>query len=228
MRIPPGGALRAVLRKLRDKRRAFQARHNRAGVFAAIYRDGMWGSHESVSGTGSTLQATEFIRQRLPDLFSSLGVRSIVDVPCGDFHWMQAVVDNSKLRYHGFDIVPDLIRQNIKRYGNATTQFSVLDIVKSVPPKADLVFCRHLLIHLTFPDGIAAIRNFQRSGSRYLLITSQPDCPENVEIGSTGMYRPVNLELSPFRLSPIARIPDPQAPTDRAELVLLPLDQISL
>ena len=216
--------MQAIARKFR----AIQSRRNRAGVFTKIYKEGLWGSPESLSGTGSGEQATLAIRQELPKLFRSLGVTSMIDIPCGDFHWIGSLVAETGVRYQGFDIVADMIADNQRRYGSPSVHFGVLDIVKMVPPQADLILCRHLLIHLPLQDAVSSIRNFQRSGSKYLLVTTQPDCPRNEEIAWTGTYRPVNLELPPFQLKPTARIPDPQSPTDQAELALFRLDEISL
>ena len=43
-----------------------------------------WGSDESGSGIGSELGATEALREYLPGLFKRLGVRKVLDAPCGD------------------------------------------------------------------------------------------------------------------------------------------------
>lgn len=167
------------------------------------------------------------IRRKLPELFASLAIESLVDIPCGDFHWMRLLVEQTGVGYRGFDIVPELIAENQRRYCNTTLQFDVLDIAKAVPPAADLIICRHLLIHLPLQDAVACIRNFRRSGSKYLLVTNQPDCARNEEIVWTGAYRALNLRLPPFRLNPIRTIPDPQDSNDQAELALYRLAEIA-
>ena len=228
MQISATSRLVGVLRKLWSKQRAFRYRRARADVFGKIYQERLWSASESASGMGSSTRGTEMVRKLLPELFADLGITSLVDVPCGDFFWMRSVLQSSKLRYHGFDIVQELIARNTTQYGDDTTRFGVLDIVKSIPPAADLILCRHLLIHLPLNDAMTCIRNFKLSGSRWLLITSQPDCQRNEEIWWTGAYRPVNLELPPFNLSPVRRIPDSQDEQDRGELLLIPLDKVSL
>ncbi|TRZ51624.1 MAG: hypothetical protein D4S01_04355, partial [Dehalococcoidia bacterium] len=74
------------------------------------------GTRESVSGYGSELQNTEEIRQALPHIISKYSIRSIVDVPCGDWNWMQKV--ELDVNYIGLDIVPDMVVANNKAYGN--------------------------------------------------------------------------------------------------------------
>ena len=86
------------------KLRAFRYRRNRADVFTKIYKDGLWGEPESVSGTGSSEAATEGIRRQLPKLFSTIEVRSLIDIPCGDFHWMQALVRESDVRVYAIGL----------------------------------------------------------------------------------------------------------------------------
>lgn len=64
-------------------------------------------------------------------------------------------------------------------------------------PKADVILCRDCLVHFSFADIELALSNFKRSGSRYLLTTSFIDWEMNADI-STGGWRPLNLQASPF------------------------------
>ena len=43
------------------------------------------------SGPGSSLVQTATIRRDIPALLASLGIRSFLDAPCGDFNWMRHV-----------------------------------------------------------------------------------------------------------------------------------------
>ena len=56
--------------------------------FKHIYETNHWDEAESVSGPGSTLEETEPIRRELPALLAELGASSLLDLPCGDFHFM--------------------------------------------------------------------------------------------------------------------------------------------
>ena len=92
-------------------------------------------------------------------------------------------------------------------------------------PAADLILCRHLLIHLSFGQGLAALENFRRTGARYLLVTTNPSLQENREIVHTGSFRPVNMERAPFVLPrPLEVLPDPQGPDDPTVLGLYRLN----
>ena len=83
--------------------------------FTTIYETHYWVDDESRSGGGSNLYATEKIRSTIPHLFSKYGVRSVVDIPCGDFNWfkeMELDLDS----YVGGDVVVPLIASVAEQY----------------------------------------------------------------------------------------------------------------
>src|SRR4051794_34137798 len=59
-----------------------------AGRFSRIYEMNLWGAVSSVSGLGSEQDATSVIRRRIGPLFRCLGVRTLLDAPCGDAGWI--------------------------------------------------------------------------------------------------------------------------------------------
>ena len=85
--------VRRQLRSLEKKRqrRQIAASPDPKAAFTTIYRQNVWGSRESVSGNGSTLASTEVFRAEFAALLTTLGIRSILDAPCGDFNWMRLV-----------------------------------------------------------------------------------------------------------------------------------------
>src|SRR5882672_7823851 len=167
-------------------------------IFSDTYRHGGWGSAESLSGSGSTLLKTSTISSELASLLESMGVKSMLDIPCGDFNWMQHIelgID----RYIGADVVQELIRSNNERFRCGTREFVVLDIVRDELPAMDLVFCRDCLVHFSFRHIFRALRNLRKSRSQYLLTTTFPSRQENFDI-ITGDWRPLNLQRPPFNL----------------------------
>lgn len=192
----------AAYRLLRDRLLAGIRRRRR---FEAHYETNYWRDAASRSGPGSSLDQTEAIRRALPELCRTLQVASILDVPCGDFHWMQSV-ELGDVRYIGIDIVEPLVAANRKAFGGPGRRFLRADIVRSVPPRADLVLCRDLLVHLSFADATRALRNLQRSGSTWLLATTFPARDRNDEL--SGDWRTLNLEKPPFGFPPPARLLD--------------------
>jgi acetate kinase len=178
----------------------------RRSVFTKIYQQNHW-QGASKSGTGSDLGQTAALRAALRAAVAELNIKTLLDAPCGDYFWMQAA-DLPLEKYIGMDIVPALIAANQQRYGSseggpgsasAAREFIVRDIVREPLPKVDAIFCRDCLVHLTFADIQAALRNFKASGARYLLTTTFAAQRENADI-FTGMWRPLNLERPPFNL----------------------------
>jgi SAM-dependent methyltransferase len=183
--------------RLRGFRRALYIRSAGMGViFTDIYRDNLWGDSESVSGRGSTLARTETIRRALPALLASVGARSLLDAPCGDFNWMRHV-ELDGVEYTGADVVPELIARNRQTYGRPGRNFVVADVTRDPLPRADVVLCRDCFIHLSFRDINAALANFKRSGSGFLLATTHINIAENEDM-RTGGWRSVNLQSPPF------------------------------
>jgi SAM-dependent methyltransferase len=187
----------------------YKVRFPRRSVFQTIYERHPWGGR-SASGGGSDLALTVSIRSALPGLLGDLGVRSMLDAPCGDFHWM-AHVPLQLDRYIGMDIVPELI-DKAQKYSSHKVQFRVGDIVRSDLPKADLILCRDCLVHLSYKDIFECLHNFRRSGSTYLLTTTFPGQVRRHWNIATGMWRPIDLERPPFNFPKPLRLVQDDVP----------------
>lgn len=166
-------------------------------TFIHYYNTNYWGGKESVSGRGSDSLQTNTVILGIEKLISDFGFTSILDVPCGDFNWMKKV-DFSFCKYIGGDIVPGLITKNRDSYSNNTNiSFEIIDITTTLLPQVDLIICRDCLVHFSYKDIKRSILNFQKSNSKYLLVTSFPGHNKNVDI-ITGNWRALNLEEKPF------------------------------
>ena len=166
-------------------------------IFTRIYQGNLWNSTESKSGTGSELKQTERLVEELNNLIHQLNIRSILDVPCGDFNWMNQV-DLNGINYIGGDIVWQIVQENKQRFDQ---KFIELDLVHSDLPCADLLICRDCLVHFSYADIQLAMDNIRRSGCKYLLTTTFTE-HQNRDI-ITGEWRPINLQSEPFNF------PDP-------------------
>jgi hypothetical protein len=163
--------------------------------FTEVYQKNTWRGTESVSGTGSAIQQTILLQQALPKLFRELGVKSIVDAPCGDFHWMKNVAMH--VDYVGVDIVEELVGRLNELHATPTRRFECVDLVTEILPRADLILCRDCLVHLPLAEAEIAVRQFIKSGATWLLTTTFPHTTENGDVRWSG-WRPLNLEISPF------------------------------
>jgi len=171
--------------------------------FEKIYHMGLFGSEESRSGPGSTMEQTTHLRGVLAQIFEELGVKALLDVPCGDFNWMR-YINMSNMQYIGGDVVADMVKKNNDDFGSENVEFRVMNIITDPLPKADIILCRDCIVHLKLEDGLKAIQNFKRSGATYLLATTFPDHVENS--AEFRFWRTVNLENSPFNLPKPLRI----------------------
>jgi SAM-dependent methyltransferase len=172
---------------------------NAKQVFTNIFKRNWWNNNESRSGWGAELNRTVSIRAALPDFAQRHSVRSLLDAPCGDFHWMRHVQWPSGFRYVGADIVRDLIAENRLRYSDV--EFMELDVLQDPFPAVDAWLARDLMIH--FPDEAvtAALNQFRKSSMRFLLATTYPNARQNNNI-KFGQVRHINLCAAPFGLPP--------------------------
>jgi 2-polyprenyl-3-methyl-5-hydroxy-6-metoxy-1,4-benzoquinol methylase len=169
-------------------------------TFTDIFNTRAWHSQESISGIGSELSQTETLIRELPFLFKKYNIKSILDIPCGDFNWMQHV-DRTGIHYIGSDIVAPLIELNKSNFPDV--DFRHLDLTKSELPEVDLIIARDVFVHMRYETIVAALTNIIKSGCKYLLTTSFTGMHMNRDLSADGDWRPLNLLVEPFRFKPI-------------------------
>jgi len=167
-------------------------------TFSEIYRNNHWNGEESISGRGSEMDQTETIINELNKIIKELNIKTILDLPCGDFNWMNSV-NLENLNYIGGDIVKELISENNKRYAATNIKFINLNLIEDKLPKSDLIFCRDCLVHLSYSDIRNSLENIKSSNSKYLLTTTFTEHKKNYDI-CTGDWRALNLEVHPFNM----------------------------
>lgn len=194
-----------------------------ASVFTEIYEKNIWTIGESRSGAGSELGYTENLRTHLPALFERYRIRTIIDAPCGDFHWMRLVPLANGISYVGLDIVPELIAHNQRQYGDTRHRFLVSNLLQDPLPAGDILICRDCLFHLSNKDIVSALKNFVDSNTPYLLTSTHinHDGFANTDI-KTGEFRRIDLFSEPFRLPKdvLCRIDDFVPPFPPREMCL--------
>lgn len=169
--------------------------------FTYIHKNNFWGGNNSVSGEGSDNAQTASVRSALPNIFSAHKIKTLLDIPCGDFNWMKTV-DLAILEYTGADIVREIVDKNNSLFASANRKFLKLNLIQDTLPQVDLVFCRDCLVHLSFADIHSSLENICSSGAKYLLTTTFTECEINEDIVS-GDWRILNLMKYPFNF------PDP-------------------
>ena len=201
----PVTQLRQYLRKKRELQLFKQS--SSEDVFTHIYEENKWGDGDSRSGKGSNLDRTKPLRQRLPQVLRELGIRSLLDIPCGDFFWMKET-NISVERYIGADIVASLAQENQRLYGSSKRQFLQLDLLRDELPTTDAILCRDCLVHLCFEDIEKAVVYIKASGATYLLRRVFLTNKKNKDIVS-GKHRSLNMRIPPLHWpKPIMEIPE--------------------
>jgi len=196
--------------------------------FEEIYRRNHWGSSESVSGAGSTLEYTQNLREGLPDLFKKFGIKTVFDAPCGDFNWMSHVVEASDISYVGGDIVKPLI-DSLKPRERDNIAFMVFDLTSDTFPKVDLWLSRDCWFHLSYADLVKTLKGFVASDIPYVLTTSE--LSENQVVNrdiKSGDYRPMDLFAEPygFPKDTLHEIDDWHPPNPPRKMFLWSRDQV--
>lgn len=176
--------------------------------FTRMYETNLWAGEESRSGDGSSLAATAGVRAGLPGLLHQLGVRRLLDIPCGDFHWMSHVdlAAAGVIGYVGGDIVEAVVTANRARYAAPDRSFVQVDLTKGPLPTvdgtaADAVLCRDCLVHLSFANIARALDVVRASGARYLITTTFLELTTNIDVVD-GDWRPLNFQGPPFSFPP--------------------------
>ena len=109
------------------------------------------------------------------------------------------------VEYVGYDISKNSIR--LARENNQdepNMRFEQLDLVDTVPPTHDVFMVRDVIQHLPLTMGVEALRNVVKSGSRYLIVSSYPSQPRNVDIAIGGYYGN-NVYATPFDVLRLAQ-----------------------
>lgn len=129
--------------------------------FELIYKNLLWGDYGDGSGPGSTINYTIHVRSILRQVIEEYSIKSMLDAPCGSFHWMPLLLKNisenlngKHFRYHGVDVVEKLIHSARIKYPNEENwKFSVCDIsAGNLPNGYELIFSRDALMHLPYKE----------------------------------------------------------------------------
>lgn len=180
---------------------------SRSARFNAIYSSNEWNSEETRSGRGSELASTRHVMRIVDVAVIFSRAETILDAGCGEANWLSETTVPLDHIY-GVDIVddPELKSRWEQQLCNRAPKLTFVnaDIVSDPLPRVDIVLCRDVLVHLSNVECVAALANFVKSGSRYLLATSFQEAG-NTDI-KTGQWRMQNLEGPPFNLpEPVKR-----------------------
>jgi hypothetical protein len=167
--------------------------------FSYIYKVSYWKNKidGSKSGSGSILSSTNLLISELNKFNEVNKIKSILDIPCGDWHWMNKVYLKN-ISYVGCDIVSDLIKDNSIKYSSNNICFLKKDLSYDALIDADLVLIRDLFVHLSNKKIFLCIKNIKKIKFKYLAITNYVNIKKNGIGTIDDNWRPINLRLYPF------------------------------
>jgi len=154
--------------------RAFRSL-NVSEAFERIYSNKEWGDG---SGSGSSGPAAEKYVDDVTAFIKAHGIRSVVDLGCGDFQVGQQVWLRGNVSYVGVDIVQSLIECHSKRHGKSGISFVCANILTDPLPDADLCLVRQVFQHLSNAQIEIALRNL----SKYPLVLVSEHVPKKAGV----------------------------------------------
>ena len=182
-------------------------------IFSKIYEDGSWDKKalNFNSGPGShneklVLPYVKFINSFLIDK----KLKSIIDLGCGDFNVGKNIYKHVH-KYYAFDIVPELIKTNKKKFNDKKIVFECKNFIDDTLPKADGVIIRQVLQHLD-NKSITKILNKIKS-YKYAIITEHipkniftPNIDKNIGLTTRLEFNSgINVEIEPFNFNFITK-----------------------
>jgi len=157
-------------RKIARDRAARDSIRSAKEVFSEIYQNNLWGGKdgEFFSGLGSRFAPAERYVGVVVEFIKRNKITSVVDLGCGDFEIGRQIAP-ACASYIGVDVVPAVIENNQKKYGNKHIRFECLDIAEDTLPNAQLCLIRQVLQHLSngqISKVLTEARKYQ-----YLIVT---------------------------------------------------------
>ena len=185
-------------------------------IFNLIFKSYHWRDYhkttinESDSGLGSDLIVTKQLIKDLDIFFKNNQITSILDIACGDFFWMNKLINNNKhLNYLGLEIVESIVKNNNKIFSNQKVKFKCTDVInEELPQNHDFILVRDFLIHIKNTDIINLVHKIKKSNCKYFAINNFPNIKKNDEIKGYGHHRYVNIEIPPFNLTNVFKVID--------------------
>jgi SAM-dependent methyltransferase len=173
---------------------------NAEDVFSKIYDTDFWNGG---SGVGSAPETTVVYREFLRRFLDGSGVKSVVDVGCGDWQ-LGSLVDWSGVTYTGVDVVPSVIAANKEKYGSESVQFVQMDVLndREALPDTDVLLVKDVLQHWPTVECQSFLRWAARK-YEWLVVTNDVShvrssrrlTNSDVKLGG---WRPLDVEAKPF------------------------------
>jgi len=196
--------LKKLANLIQDKVKAFYITliNDDESKFSYIYKNKYWMNSEdgSLSGSGSSEQASQNLVNELDNFIIENNINSILDIPCGDWKWMSNI-DMRNIKYIGGDIVQDIITANQQKFSNNNIHFKKINLSRDNLVPCDLIIVRDLLVHLKYDDIFKCLQNIKNHNIKYIALTHYPNITKNRNPVWGDRWRPLNMLIDPFNLN---------------------------
>jgi len=170
------------------------------------------GRRDSASGPGSSSKASSDALKFLRRVIREHDVGSILDLGCGDWHWMRHLglprpTGDRTVRYEGWDASGEMVDSLNREFGSEFVAFGVKDITTEPLPRVDLVIARDVLFHIDTAIVEKMVERI-RGSARLFATNSFRGVRQNANIESYmpiegwGFHK-INLDIAPFDLAPL-------------------------
>lgn len=165
-------------------------------VFEDIYKKNNW---LTGSGVGSLPKNTKGYRKFIEKFLIDHNINSVVDFGCGDWQFSK-LIDWNNVKYIGYDIVRDLIKDNTEKFSNKNIKFKITPNDLNKLDSADLLITKDVLQHMTNDDVVDFIMKTKHK-YKYLLIINGTNPAEKINSDiKLGDYRPIDIRMKPFNV----------------------------
>ena len=148
------------------------------------------------SGDGSGVGYTSAYRAFLERFMGERGVRSVLDVGCGDWQF-SSLVNWGEREYVGTELVQPLVDRLRLEHGSALRRFQCVDLRRQMADRYDLAIVKDVAIHLPNADVIRLADNLSPCCDVLYVYDHADGTAEDIAV---GQYRALDLRAEPFKL----------------------------
>lgn len=144
------------------------------------------------SGQGSYGSEAEIKVDAISKL-AGTGIRSILDIGCGDFNIGKQIVSAlEEPLYLGVDVSGEIVDRNRKEYGNQFIKFlEANEKYMSLGIEADLVLCIDVLFHQTDDEEYEKLTTFLKKSFKRFLVLSNIEGYGETQTANHVKIRPI-------------------------------------
>jgi len=166
---------------------------------------------KSFCGQFATVKDMAVLIKELDDFISEKNISSLVDIGCGDVHWIKELKEFMNINFLGIDFIPDLIfTLNVVFSNNKNINFENVDILttplKQYINKPDLIIVHNTFTLMTFYEILIALDNILSSNPKYIMITSYDERQNDLRKIDSRNWKPMNLEDEPFNFNSLEKL----------------------